>query len=78
MFAYCLSLSVLYRFRRTGGQQLFRQTAKAHVDHIAEGLKNERLHVGPCQVSAKHGGGGEPFRVISVKNPALAQMRGII
>lgn len=38
-FAYGLSLPVLYHLSRTGGQQLFRQTAKAHVDHIAEGLK---------------------------------------
>lgn len=41
MFAYGLSGSVLYHFSKTGGQQLFRQTAKAHVDHIAEGLKND-------------------------------------
>lgn len=52
VFAYRLSLPVLYHFSWTGGQQLFRQTA--HGDHIAEGLKNDWLHVAPCQVSAKH------------------------
>lgn len=50
----CMSLafSVLYHFSRTGGQQLFGQTAKAHVDHIAEGLK-KRL-AAHCTVSGFH------------------------
>lgn len=80
MFAcrFLIFLSVLYHFSRTGGQQLLRQTAKAHVDHIAEGLKKTTAW---RTVSGFHKTpGGEPFgqNAISVKNPTLAQMRRII
>lgn len=80
MFTCCLSRSVLYHFSRTGGQQLFRQTAKAHVDHIAEGFKKKKrctMHRVMFLQNTRRQESSSQSK-IWVKNPVLVLMCRII